>query len=257
MSERFVGKVAIITGAAGDIGTAVATWLAREGAHVVAVDMDEAGVTRLAADLLDQGLSCKALVANVSLEDDVKQVVADSCNAFGGVDILFNNAGIEGEYSCVSECSLEDFDRVMAVNVRGVLLGMKYVVPEMQSRGGGSIVNTASVAGLKGAAGLTAYSASKHAVIGMTRSVAKQQGPNNIRVNAVCPAPVTGRMMTSIENKMLPDDAATAHELVQASVPMGRYATSADVASMVIHLCSDEASFLNGGVYTVDGGVTA
>jgi 3alpha(or 20beta)-hydroxysteroid dehydrogenase len=145
----------------------------------------------------------------------------------------------------------------MGVNGRGVLLGMKYVVPVMRARGGGAIVNTASVAGLSGASLISSYCASKHAVIGLTRSVAMQQGPNNIRVNAVCPAAMTGRMMTSIENKMSPGDADTVRDAVLGTIPMGRYARPGDVASMVTHLCSDEASFLNGGAYPVDGGATA
>ena len=134
---------------------------------------------------------------------------------------------------------------------------MKFVVPVMRARGGGAIINTASVAGVSGAAGFSAYCASKHAVIGLTRSVAKQQGVDNIRVNAVCPCAVTGHMMQSIEEKMQPDDPATLHKTLEATVPLQRYAEAADVVSMVTYLCSDEARFLTGGVYTVDGGVTA
>lgn len=256
-NRRFEDKVVIVTGAAGDIGRETTRRFAAEGAMVVAVDFDADRVEALAAELREQGQPVFAEVADVAREADVKRYVEASCARYGGVDVLFNNAGVEGECSDISECELEDFDWVMGVNVRGVLLGMKYVVPVMRDRGGGAIVNTASVAGLSGASLLTSYCASKHAVIGLTRSVAMQQGSNNIRVNAVCPSAMTGRMMTSIESKMLPGDAAAVRDAVLDTIPMGRYATPADVASMVTHLCSDESAFLSGGVYTVDGGVTA
>ncbi|MDE0952235.1 MAG: glucose 1-dehydrogenase [Halioglobus sp.] len=255
--QRFEEKVVVVTGAAGDIGRETIQRFAREGAHVVAVDFNADRVSTLTSELKSQGFLCSAVVADVTQEADVKRYVEHACTEFGGVDVLFNNAGIEGESSDISDCDLDDFDRVMAVNVRGVILGMKYVVPVMQARGGGAIVNTASVAGMSGAPGLTSYCASKHAVIGLTRSVAMQQGVNNIRVNAVCPSPMTGRMMSSIEQKMQPDDAAAVHDALIATIPLGRYATPADVASMVTHLCSEEAAFLNGGLYPVDGGVSA
>jgi 3alpha(or 20beta)-hydroxysteroid dehydrogenase len=257
MTGRFEDKVAIVTGAAGDIGSAAITRFAAEGARVVAVDFNATALDGLLNDLQAQDFKCIGVVADVTSETDVEHYVESACAEFGGVDVLFNNAGMEGECSDISECELDDFDRVMAVNVRGVLLGMKYVVPAMQRRGGGAIINTASVAGMSGAPGFTAYCASKHAVIGLTRSVAMQQGVNNIRVNAVCPSAMTGRMMSAIEQKMMPDDAAGAQATLEAMVPMGRYANAQDVVSMVMHLCSDEASFLNGGVYPVDGGVTA
>jgi 3alpha(or 20beta)-hydroxysteroid dehydrogenase len=257
LNSRFQGKVVVVTGAAGDIGSATIQRFAREGARVMAVDFDAERVAALSGELNKEGFSCSSVVADVTQEADVRRYVERTTEEFGGIDILFNNAGIEGECSDVSECDLDDFDRVMAVNVRGVLLGIKYVVPIMRARGGGAIVNTASVAGISGAPGLSSYCTSKHAVIGLTRSVAMQQGAHNIRVNAVCPSAMTGRMMTSIEQKIQPDDAAGVHDALLATIPMGRYAHAADVASMVTHLCSDESGFLSGGIYTVDGGVTA
>jgi NAD(P)-dependent dehydrogenase (short-subunit alcohol dehydrogenase family) len=256
-NKRFENKVVIVTGAAGDIGKVAIRRFAGEGAQVVAVDFNADALDALVNELQGEGLRCVGVVADVTVESEVKHYVERACSEYGGLDVLFNNAGMEGECSDISECDVDDFDRVIAVNVRGVLLGMKYAAAAMQRRGGGAIVNTASVAGISGAPGFAAYCASKHAVIGMTRSVAMQQGANNIRVNAVCPSAMTGRMMSSIEQKMMPDDAAGAHATLEAMVPMGRYANADDVASMVTHLCSDEASFLNGGVYPVDGGVTA
>ncbi|MFT4520599.1 MAG: 3alpha(or 20beta)-hydroxysteroid dehydrogenase [Halioglobus sp.] len=257
MEQRFSKKVVVVTGAAGDIGSAVCARFAREGANVVAVDFDAVAVETLCTELGNDGYSCLSVVADVTVESDVERYVQQACEVFGGIDALFNNAGVEGSYSDISECDMDDFDRVFSVNVRGVLLGMKHTVPVMRERGGGAIVNTASVAGISGAPGLTSYCASKHAVVGLTRSVAMQQGVNNIRVNAVCPSAMTGRMMNSIESQMQAGGADDVHQVLKSMVPMGRYANSDDVASMVTHLCSDEAAFLNGGIYPVDGGVTA
>lgn len=255
MVDRFSQKVVIVTGAAGDIGRCTSQRFADEGARLVLVDADGPAVELMAATLGAD--TCIAVCADVTVEAEVAAYVAAARQAFGGVDILFNNAGIESEVCDISECDLADYERVMAVNVRGVMLGMKHVVPALRERGGGSIVNTASVAGLSGSAGFSTYCASKHAVIGLTRSVAIQQGPHNIRVNAVCPSATEGRMMNSIEGRMVPDDPATAQGLVTASIPLGRYAQPADIASLVTYLCSDEACFLNGGNHTVDGGLTA
>jgi NAD(P)-dependent dehydrogenase (short-subunit alcohol dehydrogenase family) len=257
MSSRFNEKVVIVTGAAGDIGSATAMRFAEEGAKLVLVDYNAEALAPVQATAKAAGASCISVQADVTDEGQVAAYVDAAKKAFGGVHVLFNNAGIESESSDISECDLADFDRVMAVNVRGVLLGMKYAIPEMRAAGGGSVVNTASVAGLAGAGGLATYSASKFAVVGLTRSVAIQQGPNNVRVNAVCPAAMTGRMMSSIEERMVPEDPASAHALVEETIPMGRYAQPSDVASMVTYLCSDEAAFLTGGTYTVDGGTTA
>jgi NAD(P)-dependent dehydrogenase (short-subunit alcohol dehydrogenase family) len=257
MTSRFIDKVVIITGAAGDIGSATAQRFASEGAKLVLVDFDAQGLSLTTAGIEKMGAPCISVQADVTDEKQVADYVEAAKNKFGAVHILFNNAGVESESCDISECDLSDYDRVMAVNVRGVLLGMKYAVPEMRAAGGGSVVNTASVAGLSGAGALATYSASKFAVVGLTRSVAIQQGPNNVRINAICPAAMTGRMMSSIEERMLPDDPATAHTMVEQTIPLGRYAQPNDVASMVTYLCSDEAAFLTGGAYTVDGGTTA
>ena len=175
---------------------------------------------------------------------------------FGGVDVLFNNAGIEGVVAPIDQYPVDVFEQVMQVNVVGVFLGMKHVVPALRSRGGGVIVNTSSVAGLGGNAILPAYVASKHAVIGLTRSAAQTWAAEGIRVNAICPSPIETRMMRSIEAGLSAEQPDEIKKMMAASIPLGRYGTSEEVASLVAFLCSDEASFVNGGIYTLDGGMT-
>jgi NAD(P)-dependent dehydrogenase (short-subunit alcohol dehydrogenase family) len=255
--KRFLDKVVIITGAAGDIGRAAAIRFADEGANCVIVDINEASLHELSESIKLAAGHCTSVVADITQADQVKHLADVALVEYSGVDVLFNSAGIEGAFSTIDDYPIDEFDRVMAVNVRGVFLCMKYIVPLMRARGGGSIVNAASVAGLSGAAGFCAYNASKHAVIGITRSVAKQEGPQNIRVNAVCPSAVDGNMMRSLEDKIQPGETEALRANLEALIPLQRYASVADVVSMVTYLCSDEAGFLSGGVYTVDGGMTA
>lgn len=254
MMLRFAGKVVIVTGASGDIGSAAARRFAAEGACVVAVDRVDSSVV---ASINASGGNAIALSADVTNENDVQRYVEECIARYGRLDVLFNNAGIEGDCSPVNEYSTAVFDQVMAVNVRGVFLGMKYAVQAMCSNGGGAIINTASIAGISGAAGFAAYSASKHAIIGLTKSVAKQHGLQNIRVNAICPSAMSGKMMAAIEEKIQPDNQGSVAEALRATIPLKRYAKPDDIVSVVTYLASDEASFINGGVYTVDGGLSA
>lgn len=255
--HRFSGKTAIVTGAGGDIGRIAALRFAREGASVVAVDMDADALSAVVDEIKSGGGSAVAVTADVTRGEDVRSYVANAVDSFGGVDILFNNAGIEGVVEPVEDYPEDMFDKVIAVNVRGVFLGMKYVVPAMRERGSGVIVNTASVAGLSGSAGVCAYNASKHAVIGLTRSAAAQLGAENIRVNAICPSPIEGRMIESLEEGFAPGERDQTREQISATIPMQRYGKPAEVIGLVTYLCSDDAAFLNGGAYTVDGGMTA
>lgn len=257
MADRFAGKVVVITGAGGEIGAASAQRFSNEGASIVASDHDSNALGRLVEALSSAGRPVIGESADVTQAGDVERLVQTAMNTYGRVDAFINNAGVEGVVAPVEAYPEDEFDKVMDVNVRGVFLGMKYAVPALRKSGGGSIVNLASVAGLSGGAGTPAYNASKHAVIGLTRSGAVQLGGENIRVNAVCPSPVTGRMMESLESGIVPDDPSAARELIAARIPMQRYAEPADVASLIVHLCSPEAAFMNGGFYTVDGGMTA
>lgn len=257
MSGRFKNKVIVVTGASGEIGQSIVRGFLDEGAKIVAADVEETALSSMSRALSDAGHDISSVTTDVTLAEDVQRCVNVAMETFGRLDAYINNAGIEGSVAPIEDYPDEDFDKVIGVNVRGVFLGMKYAVPALRKSGGGSIVNLASVAGLSGSAGTSAYNASKHAVIGLTRSGAVQLGAENIRVNAVCPSPVTGRMMSSLEAGSNPDDPASVHEMIVQNIPMQRYAETADVASLVLYLSSDDAAFLNGGIYTVDGGMTA
>ncbi|MGB3721225.1 MAG: glucose 1-dehydrogenase [Pacificimonas sp.] len=243
------GKVALITGSAGAIGAATATVLAKRGAKIVTVDLAGADWSALDAAVPD----AVKLNGDVTREEDWRRIVSECTDQAGSPAMFFNNAGIEGVVAPLHETSIEDFDRVIAVNVRGVFLGLKHVIPAMLANGGGAVVNTSSVAGLRGSPGMTAYVTSKHAVVGLTRTAAAEYGGQGIRVNSVHPGPIDSRMMDSIEAGM-DDDAA--HEQMTAQIPMGRYGKPQEVAALVAFLLSGAASYCNGGRYTTDGGMT-
>jgi NAD(P)-dependent dehydrogenase (short-subunit alcohol dehydrogenase family) len=257
MERRFEGKTTIVTGAAGGIGRAACLRFAGEGANVVAVDLQGSDLDGVLSAVRAVGAEVIAVPADVTQSSQVKGYVDAAVARFGRVDGFFNNAGIEGWVGPSTEYPEEIFDRVMAVNVKGVWLGMKYVVPEMRKTGGGAIVNTASVAGLSGTPNIIAYGASKHAVIGLSKSGALEFGGDNIRVNAVCPSPIETRMMRSLERGINPDHPEAVHQNLAATIPLGRYGEPEEVAALVAFLCSDDAKFISGGVYTVDGGSRA
>jgi len=254
-SNRLDGKVAVITGAAGEIGLATARLMAARGARVVAVDSDRAALAKCAAAL---GPKAITIEADVSDEESVKRYVDRARDEAGGIDVFFNNAGIEGLVAPITDYPLAEFQRVMAVNVIGVMLGMKHVIPVMMAGGkGGAIINTSSVAGLTGTPGVSAYNASKHAVIGLTRSAAAEWAAKGIRINAVNPGPIESRMMRSLEVSLSPDNVEGIKARLRSLVPAGRYGLAEEVATLVAFLASDDARYLHGGVYTVDGAFTA
>ena len=193
--------------------------------------------------------------ADVSKDADVKNYVNETMAVFGRIDTLFNNAGIEGSISSLENYEEEIFDRVLQVNRKGVWLGMRYCADAMRQSGGGSIINTASAAGLMAPPSLIAYGASKHAVIGMTKSASIELAPAGIRVNAVCPGVINTRMMRSIEEQTIPDNPEEYVKAVSEKTPLGRYGEPEEVAGLVAFLASDEATYITGSSYVIDGGL--
>jgi NAD(P)-dependent dehydrogenase (short-subunit alcohol dehydrogenase family) len=252
---RLDGKVAIITGGSGGIGRCAGRMFAAEGADVLLVDLNENDLKAAVAEIGSNRVSY--CVADVTDPKQNERMVATAVERYGGVDVFLANAGIEGKVKPIVEYDVETFDKVMAVNVRGPWLGLKAVIPEMQKRGGGSIVITSSVAGVGGAPGVSPYVTSKHAVIGMMKSAALECAPMKIRVNTVNPSPVETRMMRSLEEQFAPGAAESVRENMRAGIPLARYAEPADVAKLMLFLSSDESEFLTGGVYMVDGGSRA
>lgn len=252
---RLENKVALITGGAAGIGLATARRFVAEGAKVFLVDVQEQALTDAVAELGDQ--QAAACVADVTNEEQVKDYVRQAVERFGKVDIFFNNAGIEGEVSGLTEYSTEMFDRVMAVNVRGAWLGLKHVIPEMLKSGGGSIICTSSMAGLKGTPKLSPYVASKHAVVGMMKSAALEYASKNIRINTINPAPIATRMIESIESGYAPGAEDKVKEKMTAGVPMRRYGQPEEVADLVLFLASDDSSYTTGTCFPIDGGMSA
>ncbi len=246
------GKVALITGAASGIGLATATRFVEAGASVVLADRDEASL----AAALETIASSRAsqVVVDVSVADQVESMVATTVARHTRLDIFIANAGIEGKIGEIIDSTVENFDTVMAVNVRGVWLGLKYVIPVMRDGGGGSIVLTSSGAGVKGSPNLAPYNASKHAVIGLMRCAALECAKYNIRVNTVNPGAIETRMMRSIEEGFVPGGGDQFKQQITGATPMGRYGTAEEIAAMMLFLASSESSYCTGGVYMVDGG---
>ena len=252
---RLENKVAIITGGGGGIGKAAGRLFVDEGANVLLVDRDAAALQQAVTEIgSNRVASC---VADVTDGQSTQSYIRAAVERFGGVDILLANAGVEGKVLPITEYDEETFDRVMSVNVRGVWLGIKHAFPEMRKRGGGSIIITSSVAGVRGAPRMSAYITSKHAVIGLMKTASLEGAAHNIRVNTVNPTAVETRMMRSLEEGTLPGNAQLAHDNIAANIPMQRYAEPADIAKIMMFLASDDAAFLTGAVYMADGGSTA
>lgn len=251
---KLKGKTAIITGGAGGIGQATAQLFVQEGANVMLVDRDE-GALHACCERL--GRHSAFFACDVSEAASAQEYVQAARSKFDGVDVLFANAGIEGAVRPIVELPVEDFDRVQAVNLRGVFLGIRAAAPEIAARGGGSIVVTSSVAGLVGSRGLSAYVASKHAVIGLVRCAALELAAQHIRVNTVNPGPIDNRMMRSIEDQAAPGHGADVKHGFEQMVALGRYGKNEEIARLVLFLASDDASYCTGGVYVADGGFCA
>jgi len=248
---KLEGKVAVVTGAGRGIGEAIARSLDAEGADVVVADVT--GEENMVAADLRSGLG---LHADVSQEADIEALISRTVQEFGRLDILCNNAGIDGELGPLSETSTATFDRVVAVNLRGVFLGMRYGIPAMLQTGGGSIITIASIAGQVAFSGTAAYSASKAGVIGLTRVAAAEYGALGIRANAVCPGVIDTPMLQELERA----DPAMHAQIVahgQSMSTVNRLGRPEEIAAMAVFLASPESAFLTGAAIPVDGGYTA
>jgi NAD(P)-dependent dehydrogenase (short-subunit alcohol dehydrogenase family) len=250
----FTGKVALITGGGGGIGRATALGFAERGAKVVVVDSNPAN-GKASADIVTQrGGDARFVPADVTKSTEVRNYVQATLDAFGRIDCFFNNAGIEGRVAPTQEYDEDVFDAVIAVNLKGVFLGLRHVLPVMLRQGSGTIVNTASVAGLFGGGGMAAYVASKHGVLGLTKVASTDVAKSGIRVNAICPGPVETRMMRSLEAQRNPDDPQAVHAIMAASSPSGRYSQPEEIANTVLYLCSDLSGNVTGTHIVIDGG---
>jgi NAD(P)-dependent dehydrogenase (short-subunit alcohol dehydrogenase family) len=249
LGRKLSGKVAAITGAASGIGQATALLFAREGAKVVVADVDEAGGRKTVDTIREQGGIALFAATDVTVAADVKRMVNLAVETHGRLDILFNNAGI-GHRLPVHECSEEDWDRVIAINLKGVFLGCKYAVRAMMRQGGGTIINTASGAGLVGAPRSPAYSASKGGVVVLTKQMANDYAQHNIRVNAICPGAVDTPLMEVVYRE-ISDDFEEAKRIYEARLPRGRLITPEEVAHVALYLASDEIGFITGNPFFV------
>jgi NAD(P)-dependent dehydrogenase (short-subunit alcohol dehydrogenase family) len=253
---RLTDKVVLITGGAGAIGLATAKLFVQEGAQVVLVDVSEAALRQALQSIGSDRAS--GVAADVTKPEDTQRYVQAALDRHGSVGVFLANAGIEGAAKPIPDYRVETFDRVMAVNVRGVFLGLQHVIPVMAKRGGGSIIITSSISGLKAPGpGLSAYITSKHALVGLMRAAALECGALNIRVNTIHPAPVESPMMDAIERAASPGTPEAVRQRLMAAIPLARYGTPEEVAQLMLFLASDESRFCTGGVYPVDGGMSA
>lgn len=248
----FTGKVVLVTGAASGIGRAIALGFGRAGASVVVADVSIEGGHATAAMIVENGGKALYVQCNVTRAAEVEALVEKTINYYGRLDYAVNNAAVEEERQPLADGDDEQFDRIMAVNVKGVWLCMKHQLRQMVKQGGGAIVNMADVGGLVGAPNHAIYGASKHAVVGLTKSAAVEYARDGIRVNVLCPAAVKTPMLA----RAIERDPAS-EKKIKAAHPMGRVADATEIANTALWLCSDMASYVNGHEMVVDGGYTA
>lgn len=252
MAKLFEDKIALITGAASGIGRATARAFAEEGARVIVLDVSTEAGHETVQLVEEDGGEAAFIKADVSQAEEVQAAIQTIIETYGRLDIGINNAGIAGPWTRVADLSFDDWERVLAINLNGVFYCMHYEIKQMLQQGAGVIVNTASVAGLRGLANASAYSASKHAVVGLTKAAALEYARQGIRVNAVCPVftrtPLFEEMFELNPNY---------EEKLKRNIPMRRYGTPENIADAIVWLCSDAASFVTGQAVPLDGGMTA
>ncbi len=251
MAQQFADKVILVTGAAAGIGAVTAKAFAEQGGTVILADISKQGEV-IAAGIREAGGQAVFLQCNVSSEEAVSELMDLIVSTYGKLDVAFNNAGVEFEAAKLADGNMDAFNKIMDINVKGVWLCMKYEIQHMLKTGGGAIVNTASIAGLGAAPTMSIYSASKHAVIGLTKSAAIEYAKKGIRVNAVCPAVID----TDMFRRAVEADPRKA-DFVKATHPVGRLGKAEEIAAAVLYLSSDAAAFTTGVAMPVDGGATA
>lgn len=252
MSGQFEGKTALVTGAGSGIGRASALTFARKGARVVVADFAVQSGEETVRLIKEAGGDATFIMADVSKSTDVQNLIDKAVSHYGRLDCAHNNAGNPGSLCLQADCSEEEFDRVMGINLKGIWLCMKYEIARMIKQGGGAIVNTASISGLVGVGSQGAYVASKYGVVGLTKGAALDYAASGIRVNALCPGATSTNMLWSVLN----EDSQALHYLT-ANTPLGRLGKPQEMADTVVFLCSDEASYITGHTMVVDGGYTA
>jgi len=250
-------KIVIVTGAAGSIGFATAQVLAREGAKLTLVDINGEKLKEKAGELTATGVEVEVVQADCSVEADVRRYVDATVARFGRIDGLHNNAGTEGKLGPTADYDVDEFDRIIRINLRSMFLGLRFTLPMMVGQGGGAIVNTASIASERGLAGACAYNASKHGVVGLTRTAASEHGPQGIRVNCVMPGVVETPLLNAMLLQMFPGGIEEGQRVLGKVATLDRIAKPSEIGEVVAFLLSDRASFVNGSAWGVDGGALA
>ncbi len=249
---KLKGKVAVITGAGSGIGRAAALLFAEEGAKVVVADYSVAGGQETVKQIKAKGGEATFVATDVSKAADVQKMIKTAIDKYGRLDILYNNAGIEGPLGPTENVSEADWDRVLSVNLKGVFLGSKHAIPQMLKQGGGVIINTASIAGLVGVANMPAYCASKGGIVLLTKTMALEYARKNIRVNCICPGAVKTPMLDRFTGSQ-----PEAEKFLRESQPVGRWGEPEEIAQAALYLASEQSSFVTGTTLIVDGGLTA
>ena len=251
---RLDGKVAVITGGGSGIGRAAAASLGAAGASLVLVGRNADALDESARLAAEKGAATRTVVADVARSEDVRRYVEEAVSAFGSIDVLVNNAAVEGSIAPLAEYPEDEFDRIIAINLRGTFLGLRHTLPIMIDQGSGSVINMASIAAERGLPLTSAYNASKHGVLGLTRSAASEVAGNGVRVNAICAGVVDTRMLRSLAEQFMPGQMDEALTAIAAVSPTQRLGTPEEIAVAIRFLACDEAAFINGCAWAIDGG---